>query len=145
MICGPRNESSLVSLHVSYTNNGSKTVGVLGHALDNEIRMRSAGKKTLDDAMMAIYERYGITSEHYELDDLIKLMSKSTNLDLDPFFSRYLKSRNALPLKEIMNSFGWTSYSNNYANEYYLIKNNSAPGRSKDRWEYLLHNRFLSN
>lgn len=115
---------------------------VLAFALDDEIRTRSSGEKSLDDAMKAIYERYGKTGERYEVDDLIATMSTATDLDLSDYFDLYLKTRTPLPLKEIMKTFGWTSYSNNYANEYYLIRDEKADSNARSKWDHLLNKRF---
>ncbi len=115
---------------------------VLAFALDDEIRTRSGGAKSLDNAMKAIYERYGKTGERYGVDDLIETMSTSTGLDLSDYFDQYLKTRTTLPLKEIMKNYGWESYSNSYANEYYLIKDENAKSQARSKWEYLLKKRF---
>ncbi len=114
----------------------------LAFALDHEISLRTGGEKTLDDAMTAIYERYGKTGERYEIDALIDLMSQSTGVDLELFFDKYLKTRTPLPLAEIMKLFGFKSFSNAYANEFYLIKNDEADDEAVSAWRNLITQRF---
>jgi CubicO group peptidase (beta-lactamase class C family) len=115
---------------------------VLAFALDNEINTRTGGDKSLDDVMTSLYDRYGKTEERYELDDMLAIISSSTGLDLDPFFDTYLKSRTALPLVKIMDTFGMDVYSNNYANEFYLTKDNEASAEEIARWQSLTQARF---
>lgn len=115
---------------------------VLAFAFDDEIKTRTGGDKSLDDVMTSLYDRYGKTGERYALDDMLKLMSSSTGLDLDLFFNKYLKSRTPLPLVDIMKTFGWDSYSNNYANEFYMTKNKEASAAEIARWQSLTRSRF---
>lgn len=115
---------------------------VLAFALDNEIYNRTDGEKSLDVVMSALYERYIETEEKLDLETLLEVASTSTGLDLNPFFDKYLKTRTPLPLVDIMRSFGWTSYSNKYANEYYLTVDKDADEAAMARWNYLTRQRF---
>lgn len=115
---------------------------VLAFALDDKIRDETEGVKNLDDVMQMAFEQFGATGKNYELDELLKVMTDAAGLDLGPFFNRYLKSRKAFPLVELMKTYGLDSYSNAYANEYYMSKNISADVESKKKWEKLIHYRF---
>ncbi|MCP5381159.1 MAG: hypothetical protein H6912_02200 [Kordiimonadaceae bacterium] len=115
---------------------------VIAFALDTEIRRKTNNKKSLDDAMTALYRRYGKTGERYQLDDLINIMSESTGVDLSLFFEKYLKSRSALPLVEMMGSYGFIGYSNPYANEFYLSKKTDSISSENENWINLIKNRF---
>ncbi|MBL4788714.1 MAG: hypothetical protein JKY60_06590 [Kordiimonadaceae bacterium] len=115
---------------------------VLAFALDNEIYNRTNGVKSLDVVMTALYTRYQETGQRLDLETLLEIASTSTGLALTPFFDEYLKSRTPLPLVDIMKTFGWTSYSNNYANEYYLTVDPNADEGAMARWNYLTQQRF---
>ncbi len=115
---------------------------VLAFALDDKIRTETAGKKSLDDVMKLAFERFGETGINYELDELLDVMSAAAGIDLHPFLKRYLKSREELPLVKLLQTFGLESYSNAYANEYYISRDATAENNVKTRWENLIHNRF---
>lgn len=115
---------------------------VLAFALDDKIRTETEGKKSLDDVMKLAFERFGQTGENYALDELLDVMSEATDINLAPFFEKYLKSREELPLVKLLQTFGLESYSNAYANEYYISQNVNAENTAKTRWENLIYNRF---
>ncbi len=115
---------------------------VLAFALDDKILTETGGAKSLDDVMQVIFERFGETGRNYELEELLSTISQASGVNLDPFFDQYLKKREALPLVEIMNSFGMESYSNNYANEYYMTKDANASPEKQDKWCFLISERF---
>lgn len=115
---------------------------VLAFALDAKIRRETGGEKSLDDAMDAIYQRFGRTGKNYELDELLETIAVAAELDLTGFFEQYLKQRNALPLVDIMKAYGLDSYSNAYANEYYITKSDGVDAQAQARWSDYISNRF---
>ncbi|MEZ5759423.1 MAG: hypothetical protein R3D86_14480 [Emcibacteraceae bacterium] len=115
---------------------------VLAFALDTEIRTKTKGQKSLDDVMTSLFVQYGKSGKQFQLEDLIKTMSESTGVDFSLFFEKYLKTRVALPMTEIMNSYGWIGYSNPYANEFYLTRKADATSVEKENWISITKNRF---
>ncbi|WP_420474871.1 M61 family metallopeptidase [Noviherbaspirillum sp. ST9] len=92
---------------VSYYAKGSH----VGLALDLTIRAETKGKKSLDDVMRALWERYG--RDFYEGEgigvseaDVEALFDEVTGLKLKQFFDRYVRGTEDLPLGKLLTPFG---------------------------------------
>lgn len=114
----------------------------IAFALDHEIRTRSSGKKSLDDVMLTLFKKYGLTGDRYTLQELFTTINKSTDLDLSSFFEKYIQSHNPVPISDYMAAYGFDVFSNEYANEFYLMSNKSASSEQKSRWQHLTNDRF---
>ncbi|MFC4158821.1 M61 family metallopeptidase [Chitinimonas lacunae] len=99
-------ENSLNS-GISYYTKGA----LAGLVLDLHIRRETAGRKSLDDVMVALWQRYG--REFYEgrpegvpEDGWEKMALEVTGLKLKPLFDRLLRSTEELPLQEMLATVG---------------------------------------
>jgi predicted metalloprotease with PDZ domain len=78
---------------------------------DLTIRAKTAGKKSLDDVMLALWQRYGrdfystaargVTEEEVEA-----LFDEVSGLRLKPLFNRYVRGTDDLPLAKLYAPFG---------------------------------------
>ncbi len=88
-------------------------------ALDVVIMEKTNGKKTLDDFMKAMFDKY--TSTPYSYGDLVKTASEVAGVDLSDFFSKYVEGTELLPLQEYLNKLGYRMLDIIYEAEIYLI------------------------
>ncbi len=92
---------------VSYYTKGS----LIALAFDLTIRARTAGKKSLDDVMQALWQRYGrdfyngaargVTPAEVEA-----LFDEISGMKLKPFFEKYIRGTEDLPLAKLLAPFG---------------------------------------
>lgn len=80
-----RDENSLNS-QVSYYEKGQ----LVAMILDLEIRFRSQSRRSLDDVMRALWQRYGRVDKGYEEKDLEPLFSEVAGIDLAGFFAAHI-------------------------------------------------------
>jgi predicted metalloprotease with PDZ domain len=92
---------------VSYYAKGS----LVGLALDLTIRTETKGRKSLDDVMRTLWQRYG--RDFYEGEgigvseaDVEALFDEVTGLKLKRFFERYVRGTEDLPLAKLLAPFG---------------------------------------
>jgi predicted metalloprotease with PDZ domain len=93
---------------VSYYAKGS----LIALALDLTIRIETKGKKSLDDVMRALWQRYG---RKFYLDnggigvgeeEVEELIGEITGLELKRFFDRYVRGVEDLPLADLLGRAG---------------------------------------
>jgi len=87
---------------VSYYGKGS----LIALCLDLAIRRRTRGRKSLDDVMRALWERYGRTGRGVPEDGVERLADAVTGLRLGAFFDRALRTTAELPLARSLRSVG---------------------------------------
>jgi predicted metalloprotease with PDZ domain len=87
---------------VSYYLKGS----LIALCLDLLIRSRTRGRRSLDDLMRALWERYGQTGAGVPEDGIERLAGEIAGLRLRPFFDRSLRSTDELPLRQWLASVG---------------------------------------
>ncbi len=93
---------------VSYYTKGS----LVGLALDLTIRTETRGRKSLDDVMRALWQRYGrdFYSDNGGVGvaeaDVERLFDEITGLKLKRFFDRYVRGTDDLPLARLLTPFG---------------------------------------
>jgi len=87
---------------VSYYTKGS----VVALALDLTIRLGTAGEKSLDDVMRALWDRYGDPSCGIGEDEIEALVGQVTGLQLQRFFDIALRGTTDLDLAGLLNPFG---------------------------------------
>jgi|GEM_PF-4586021 len=61
--------------------------------LDIEIRAMTAGKKSLDDYMRALYLKFGKTHKPLDLEQQIEELNGLTGSDFQPFFDKYITGK----------------------------------------------------
>lgn len=105
-----RQDENATNAIVSYYTKGS----LVALALDLTIRRDTAGKKTLDDVMRALWASYGRTfytengGQGIAEADIEALFEEITGVSLKRFFKRYIHGTDDLPLKELLAGFGVT-------------------------------------
>jgi predicted metalloprotease with PDZ domain len=103
-----RQDENAPNAIVSYYTKGS----LIGLALDLTIRSETDGKKSLDDVMRALWQRYG--KRFYQADggegvteaEVEALFDEVTGLKLKRFFDRYVRGTVDLPLENLLAGFG---------------------------------------
>jgi predicted metalloprotease with PDZ domain len=102
-----RQDENAPNAIVSYYTKGS----LVALMFDLTIRARTDGKKSLDDVMLALWERYGrdfypsggrgVTGPEVEM-----LFDEVSGLKLKPLFERYVRGTDELPLAKLYAPFG---------------------------------------
>lgn len=86
---------------VSYYSKGA----VVGLLLDAEIQSSTKGKKSLDDVMRVMYEKFHSTG--YEESDFREVVAKVAGEDLSEFFDRFVDSTEELDFGTVREWFGF--------------------------------------
>ncbi|MGQ5525127.1 M61 family metallopeptidase [Chitinimonas sp. PSY-7] len=102
-----RQDENSLNSGVSYYTKGA----LAGLCLDLHIRKETQGKRSLDDVMLALWQRYGrdfyagkpvgVPEDAWET-----VAEEVTGVDLKPLFDRFLRSTETLPLAEMLASVG---------------------------------------
>jgi len=102
-----RQDENAPNAIVSYYAKGS----LIGLALDLTIRGKTAGKRSLDDIMLALWQRYGrefypdgrrgVTPAEVEA-----LFDEISGMRLKPFFEKYIRGTEDVPLAKLLAPFG---------------------------------------
>ena len=102
-----RQDENAPNAIVSYYTKGS----LVALAFDLTIRAKTDGRKTLDDVMLALWQRFGrdfydgvargVTEAEVEA-----LFDEATGLRLKPLFNRYVRGTEDLPLNKLYAPFG---------------------------------------
>jgi hypothetical protein len=115
---------------------------VIALELDQRIRERSGGKRTLDDMMRHLYEQVALAGQRYAFDDLVAAASGAAGEDMSGFFRTYVSERNALDPQDVVGRLGLVANSFPYGNELYLLPA-EKPDESQSRlWRWFLSDRF---
>ncbi|HEX7958080.1 MAG TPA: PDZ domain-containing protein, partial [Pyrinomonadaceae bacterium] len=87
-----RPDENTVNSAVSYYDKGA----LVGLLLDLEIRRRSAGARSLDDVMRALYSDYFKKGRNYTPEDFRREAERAAGASLEDFFRRYVGGREEL-------------------------------------------------
>jgi len=97
--------TNLQNTTISYYPKGE----LIGMVMDLLVRGRTAGKSSLDDVMRAMYEEFYLKSPNssyylrgrgYQTEDLERLASRRSGVDLGDFFKRHIRDVEVLPYDE---------------------------------------------
>jgi len=97
-----RPDENSPNAQVSYYLKGS----LIALCLDLTIRTRTRGRRSLDDVMRALWERYGKGQVGVPEDGIEKLTVEVAGIGLQAFFRQALRSTAELPLKPALASVG---------------------------------------
>ncbi|MGE5326262.1 MAG: M61 family metallopeptidase [Deltaproteobacteria bacterium] len=94
-------ETNFANATISYYNKGA----LLGMLLDLEIRSQTAGEKSLDDVMRALYPKfydapaasYYLPGRAYEESDVLEALNSVSGSDFARFFKNYVRGTSPLP------------------------------------------------
>ena len=97
-----RPDENTPNAQVSYYLKGS----LVALSLDLLIRARTRGRKSLDDVMRALWQRYVQTGEGVPEDAVERTVEQVTKVRLRGFFERALRSTQELPLAQSLREMG---------------------------------------
>lgn len=97
-----RQDENAPNAIVSYYGKGS----LVALCADLLIRSRTAGRRSLDDVMRALWRRYGKPGVGVPEDGVERLAEEVTGVRLRPFFDRALRSTAELPLESSLAAVG---------------------------------------
>ena len=109
-----RQDENAPNALVSYYQKGA----IVGMALDLVIRQRSAGRKSLDDVMRALWRDYGMVNRGVPEGELEKIAAKVAGVDLGDFFAHAVYGTDDIALEPLFKHLG-------------IDMNMRAPGQSK--------------
>ncbi|MDE3179678.1 MAG: M61 family metallopeptidase [Acidobacteriota bacterium] len=103
-------QTNFVNSTISYYNKGA----LLGMLLDLEIRERTGGKKSLDDLMRYMYNKfynapaatYYLRGRGYTEADILDALDKVSGTDCSAFFNRYIRGTDELPYDKVLAGVG---------------------------------------
>jgi predicted metalloprotease with PDZ domain len=88
--------------------------------LDLTLREKTAGRKSLDDFMRLMFQKFGLTGTRYTFSDIVTTASEVAGTDLSDFFKRYVEGKEILPIRALLQRLGYDSLSQDYADELYI-------------------------
>ncbi len=99
-------ETNFANATISYYNKGA----LLGLLLDLEIRSRTGGKKSLDDVMRTMYQKfyaapgatYYLPGRGYEEKDVLDALNTVSGSDFTAFFKNYIQDTEPLPYEKVL-------------------------------------------
>jgi predicted metalloprotease with PDZ domain len=97
-----RQDENAPNAIVSYYGKG----GLVALCLDLHLRGRTAGRKSLDDVMRALWRRYGRSGLGVPEDGIERAAEEASGLELRPLFDRWLRSTDELPLEAMLATVG---------------------------------------
>ncbi|MGB9992420.1 M61 family metallopeptidase [Massilia sp. SM-13] len=101
-----RQDENAPNAIVSYYAKGS----LIGLGLDLTIRARTAGKRSLDDIMLALWQRYGrdfhVKGRGVTPQEVEALFDEVSGMKLKPFFEKYIRGTEDVPLAKLLAPFG---------------------------------------
>ena len=71
-------------------------------AQDLIIRNATQNRKSIDDLMRSLFQKYGATHDTYSIDELQNLLSKLSEIDQTEFFNSYVIGINRIPIIEYL-------------------------------------------
>jgi predicted metalloprotease with PDZ domain len=99
--------------------------------LDVMIRDETNGRRSLEDFMRLMYERYGLTAKKYSYQDLVATASEVIGRDISEFFKKHVEGTETLPVLEYLKRSGFEGYTQFYDGEIYISKSASASEKAK--------------
>lgn len=97
-----RPDENAINSQVSYYDKGA----IVGTLLDLEIRRRSSGRKSLDDAMRLLYTEYAQQGRNYTPEDFQRACEGAAGVSLNDFFTRYVRGRDELDYARAFEAVG---------------------------------------
>jgi predicted metalloprotease with PDZ domain len=94
--------------------------------LDVIIRDETKGKKSPDEVMRLMYERFGLTAKKFRYEDIIAATSEITGRDMSDFFKKYVEGKERLPVLDCLRRAGFEGYTQFYDGEIYIKKTSAA-------------------
>ena len=96
-----RSDENSVNAMISYYTKGA----LVGLALDLTLRLRSAGRVSLDDVMRTLWQRHGQPGVGVPEDGIEKIAAELLGEDLTAFFDLAVRGTADLPVESLMSTF----------------------------------------
>lgn len=112
---GPNATNNLANTSYSYYDGGQ----ILGVLLDLEIRHATDNRKSLDDWMRLMYERFALPKPGFEPQDAIQAANEIAGTDMSEFFRRYVTGKDPLPYERDF-GYGGIQVEKTYSNKPWL-------------------------
>ncbi len=87
---------------ISYYTKGS----LIALGLDLIIRAHTHNQKSLNDVLLALWQRHGVTNQALKDGEIESICQQVSGIDLTDFFNRYLFGTEDLPFEELFAPFG---------------------------------------
>jgi predicted metalloprotease with PDZ domain len=94
--------------------------------LDLGLRAESQNRRSLDDVMKLLWQRYGETGQTYSYNDFVKAVSDVVGRDMVPFFAKYVTGKDDLPFRSDLARIGVAVYDQPFGGEAYIKVNPRA-------------------
>ncbi len=101
--------------------------------LDGRIREASGDRKSLDDFMALVWERYGRVGRGYTVAGLDSIANEVAEIDLGGAIHSMVSSEQAIPLADCLSRFGWDVATKGYAAEAFMSIDPNAKALSTAR------------
>lgn len=81
----------------------------VGVSQDIIIRKASNNKKSIDDLMILLFQKYGGTKENYSISDLQEVMTQLSGINQSYFFDTYINGTKQIPVDKYLNMVGFNA------------------------------------
>lgn len=106
--------------------------------LDVRIRKSTDDRRSLDDLMRLLYDRFAKTHSRFTILQLAAAVRETTGDDLDDFFNRHVLADVPLPLEDCLQDVGLEGAFQQYAAELWLSQDPLADPAERKRWAKLV-------
>ena len=126
---------SKVSIEDSGTRKTSYRFGVynggwaVAFGMDMTIRAATHGKRSLDDFMRLVYDRFGLTGKKASYDDLVTAAVDVGGDTLRDVFAKYVRGVDVMPMSAWLTALGYEALVQDYAAEIYIRDVGATPLR----------------
>ena len=115
-----------VTLKAAGTRKGPHRLGVyeggwvVAFCLDANIRERSGGRLTLDDAMRRLYDEFAFSNRAYTETALRRVLREVAGPASENFLDKYVVGDGTIPVDECVADAGYKGFGTGYQAEYYV-------------------------
>jgi predicted metalloprotease with PDZ domain len=134
----PLSESSFdawIKLYRPDANSGNSQISyylkgeMVSLLLDLLIRSRHHNKRSLDDVMLKLWQKFGKDEIGYTAQQLQEVIESVAGIDLSDFFARYIDGTEELPFNQYLEPFGLQLVAETEPGAYLGVKVSSENGR----------------
>ena len=90
-------------------------------ALDITLREKTKGKKTLDDFMRRMFQKFGLTKTKFKYEDIVSTASEIAGEDMASFFKSYVDGLEVIPVSQLLEKVGYGTSGEEYAAELFIF------------------------
>ncbi|MDB4908886.1 MAG: hypothetical protein JWO05_3670 [Gemmatimonadetes bacterium] len=105
----------------------------LAFCLDGRIREITHDRRSLDDVMRRMYERFGLTAIPYRAEDIVRVAGEVAGTDFTELFSSSVAGTATLPTPTCLHRMGLEGFGKPYAAELYVFRNAAATVEERRR------------